>query len=459
MNILVVDDEPLIHLSIEKLILASSEDCQVSHAYNGQQMLELLKSQRFQLAYVDIKMPGLTGLEAIRLAKETSPSTLYYIMTGFDEFEYAKQAVKLKAEDYLMKPLDQKTIWETIQTAKALEYSTLREKKTVFRNWLENVINHRKGFLGKYEGYYGFLILIAIDHAEPPAKFLSKQLQPYEGYFVSVLAGNQILLRCFSEDPEPLHRMSKELSVQSLADGVSFFASTVTRSSDELAGDLQKLLSYSCLRVAKGSSRFYYLKPLLASSRELLDFCSLCVRWQTACFQQNYSEFTNCSEQICRQLEQDLSLTACQNEIHRFFRRTLDSQSPLPMDTAQLRGVFLEHARGFIHASGNDRPAQAIIQYIQEHYCENLSIAGLAEQFGFSANYVSSLLKQELGISYNKYITQLRLNRAKELLLATRKSVKEITEICGYYSQSHFTKLFMEHEGCTPAEFRKGSGQ
>ena len=51
------------------------------------------------------------------------------------------------------------------------------------------------------------------------------------------------------------------------------------------------------------------------------------------------------------------------------------------------------------------------------------------------------------------------INRAKELLLATRKSVKEITEICGYYSQSHFTKLFMEHEGCTPAEFRKGSGQ
>ncbi len=91
-------------------------------------------------------MPGLTGLEAIRLAKEASPSTRYYIMTGFDEFEYAKQAVKLKVEDYLMKPLDQKTIWETIQTARALEYSTLREKKTVFRNWLENVINHRKGF-------------------------------------------------------------------------------------------------------------------------------------------------------------------------------------------------------------------------------------------------------------------------------------------------------------------------
>ena len=100
---------------------------------------------------------------------------------------------------------------------------------------------------------------------------------------------------------------------------------------------------------------------------------------------------------------------------------------------------------------------QSIIQYIQEHYCENLSISGLSEQFGFSANYISNLLKQELGISYNKYITQLRLNHAKELLLSTRQSVKEITSACGYYSQSHFTKLFMEYEGCTPAEYRKHS--
>lgn len=47
------------------------------------------------------------------------------------------------------------------------------------------------------------------------------------------------------------------------------------------------------------------------------------------------------------------------------------------------------------------------------------------------------------------------MNRAKELLLSTSQSVKEITSACGYYSQSHFTKLFMEHEGCTPTEFRR----
>ena len=106
MNILVVDDEPLIHISIEKLIHTCSGEETVFHAYNGHQMLDALGEREFALAFVDIKMPGPSGLEAIRQAREIAPFTRYYIMTGFDEFEYAKQAIKLKVDDYLMKPLD-----------------------------------------------------------------------------------------------------------------------------------------------------------------------------------------------------------------------------------------------------------------------------------------------------------------------------------------------------------------
>ena len=454
MNILVVDDEPLIHLSIEKLIQSSADDCQVFHAYNGQQMLEYLKSKFFQLAYVDIKMPGLTGLEAIRLGKEVSPSTRYYIMTGFNEFKYAKTAVKLKVEDYLMKPLNQKIIWETIQTARALEYSELREKKTVFRNWLENTINHRKGFLGKHEGYSGFVILITIDSRELPPKSLSERLRPYEEYYVSSFSENQLLLLCFSKDFDTLHSMLQELAGQPYTDETSLFASSISREINELNEDLYRLQQYSCLRVIKGLGRFFFLKPLLAYDQELLEFCKNCDQWQTACFQKNYSGFTNLSEYICRQLNYEAALKPYKKEIYAFLAHTLGI-ADIPTGSGQLRNYLFDYARRFIQSSDEERPALVIIRYIQDHYCENLSIAGLAEQFGLSANYISNLLKQEMGISYNKYITQLRLNRAKELLLSTRKSVKEITEICGYYSQSHFTKLFLEHEGCPPAEFRK----
>ena len=101
MKILIIDDEPLIHISIEKLIHNYCDNIEVFHAYNGQEMQLLLQKHDFLLAYVDIKLPGISGLEAIRCGKEISPNTIYYIMTGFDSFEFAKEAIKLKVEDYL----------------------------------------------------------------------------------------------------------------------------------------------------------------------------------------------------------------------------------------------------------------------------------------------------------------------------------------------------------------------
>lgn len=458
MNILVIDDEPLIHISIEKLILSCQDETHplhVSHAYTGQQMLDLLKEHCFQLAYVDIKMPGITGLDAIRMGKEVSPDTRYYIMTGFNEFEYAKQAIKLKVEDYLMKPLDLKTIQETLRAAEDAELLRLREQKTFFRNWLENAIKHQEGPLGKYEGHYGFILLITIDNANLPPESLMEKLEPYQDNFVSSFSGNQILLLCFSSDSSFLHQMLKNLSSQAYRDGVTCFASSVTGKPAELGESVRSLLERSCLRVLNGSEKFYYLNPMLSFKPDLLQFCSLCVQWQDACFRKDYNDFANYSELICHRMKHLPGREKYEKHIFRFFSHSLNTQVPLPASLDELKKYFHDYARQFLHRSENDRPAQMIIRYIQEHCCENLSIASLSEQFGLSANYISSLLKQELGISYNKYISQLRMNRAKELLISTTQSIKDITCACGYFSQSHFTKLFMEHEGCTPTEFRR----
>ena len=148
MKILVIDDEPLIHISIEKLIQACSKEDEVLHAYNGHEMLKMLEEHEIAMAYVDIKMPGPSGLEAIKLGKEISPDTRYYIMTGFNEFEYAKQAVKLKVEDYLMKPLDKKTIQGDHYGGTPAAVSGRRAEKNLFRTWLESALNGRNIGLG-----------------------------------------------------------------------------------------------------------------------------------------------------------------------------------------------------------------------------------------------------------------------------------------------------------------------
>lgn len=96
-----------------------------------------------------------------------------------------------------------------------------------------------------------------------------------------------------------------------------------------------------------------------------------------------------------------------------------------------------------------------MIEYIQKNFCDDISVTQLAAQFNLSPNYLSSLLKKKLGLSFVDYLTVLRIGKAKELLISTNLSVHEISEAIGYYSQSYFTKTFIKKENCTPGEFRK----
>lgn len=455
MNILVIDDEPLIHISIEKLIHIYSKEIQVYHAYNGNEMLAALSKRDYLLAFVDIKMPGLTGLEAVRMAKEIAPMTRYYIMSGFDEFEYAKQAIKLKVDDYLLKPLDLKTIQETIEAAIQLDHAAKRERKTIFRNWLESTLNHRDGSLEKYSDYYYSLLLVTIDNPDFPKEALLEKLRPYTDNYVSSFVRNQILLLCFSQDSNVLQNIRQKLSTQTYSDGITFFTSSILHNTSSLKQVLEQLLRYSCLRVLLGIEKFYFLKPLLNHDPELLSFGLICLSWQTAYQDKNYTDFVNQSDMICIHLKNQEILKKYLPNIFQFFAHTLNKATLPPIDSTELQTMLRTYAKRLFPSTGSEKIVHSIIQYIQAHYCENISASSLAERFNLSANYISNLIKQELGIRYNDYITQLRLNHAKMLLLSTNQSVKDITAACGYFSQSHFTKLFIEHMGCTPTEYRK----
>lgn len=456
MNILIVDDEPLIHISIEKLIKTCSPEDTVLHAYNGRQMLDCLTGHDFALAYVDIKMPGLSGLEAIRQARDISPSTSYYIMTGFDEFEYAKQAIRLRVDDYLMKPLDLKTIRETVEGARLHMQQTLEHRKNVFRNWLESTLNRRDGTFGDYEGCYCALILVSADSTAISADAIQAPFTPYNGHLVSVYTEDGLLLLSFSESSEYLHEMSQTLASLPCPKGVTCVSTSITREPDELKTALPALMKYAQLRVLLGTGRFYYLNPLMDYPALLSDFCHTCINWQTAHGAGDYTAFSNESEVICSQLKAHPQLLEYAENLCAFLSLVLGcAADEFPRTPELLREHLQQAARELLTVPAMDTKVQAIIRFIQEHYRENISAADLSDRFGLSANYISNLLKNTLGIRYNDYVTQLRLNHAKELLASTHQSVKEITSACGYYSQSHFTKLFLEREGCTPLEFRK----
>lgn len=99
--------------------------------------------------------------------------------------------------------------------------------------------------------------------------------------------------------------------------------------------------------------------------------------------------------------------------------------------------------------------AEEIRAYIEADPSKKLTAAKIAARFGYSADYISSLLRDLTGYSVKNYITHLRMDRAMELLLSSDLSLKEISHRCGYEDYSQFLKLFKKHCGTTPTAYRR----
>ena len=96
-----------------------------------------------------------------------------------------------------------------------------------------------------------------------------------------------------------------------------------------------------------------------------------------------------------------------------------------------------------------------IVRYMQEHLNEEISLNILAEEFHLSAQYISQLFKNEIGVNFLSYLTNIRIEQAKKLLLSTDYAVAEISERVGYSDYRVFTKAFKKAEGVTPSQYRR----
>ena len=102
-----------------------------------------------------------------------------------------------------------------------------------------------------------------------------------------------------------------------------------------------------------------------------------------------------------------------------------------------------------------ERTITGLTRYLQEHLAEEISLNVLAEEFHLSAQYISQLFKSEIGVNFLAYLTSIRMERAKKLLLATPLSIAEVSNRSGYGDYRVFTKVFKKNEGITPSQYRR----
>ena len=102
-KILIIDDEEGIRSSLREFLVKRFE-CEIKEAVNGQEALNLLRKDKFDLLLLDIKMPGISGIDVIKEKKKLDYKPRIWVITGFDSAEVAKEVIKQGADDYIPKP-------------------------------------------------------------------------------------------------------------------------------------------------------------------------------------------------------------------------------------------------------------------------------------------------------------------------------------------------------------------
>ena len=453
MKLLIVDDEPLIHVSIEyNLRETGIGGLEVFHAYNGSEMLKKMESTMMDIVLVDIRMPGMNGLDAIAAARQQWPGTHYYIMSGFSEFEYAREAVRLGVAEYLLKPLDLGQLSEIllrVSKEKDQEASQVRES---FRAWLVGTL-HRHDVSSLFDpAYSAALVLFCCDSPDETAlSVLLKQLVRYEKNMIIIPCWEGQLAMIYAMEKDRVREILHNIADMDFPKGITSFETAAGNSVSDLVKAMHKLLDFSPLRVFHGIGRHWKLNQFTETGEMFR--AKEWIELRDCFWGKRYADFVTKSTALIPTLSV-LSTTEMKH-LAEYLQSFTGVKIPA-VYSAERIGTFLnDTGESMIRRESGGERIDGILEYIRENFCEDISINRLSMQFDLSPNYLSTLFKKRLGVNFVDYLTSLRLARAKELLISTNLSVREIGESVGWYSQSYFTKIFIRKEGCTPGEFKR----
>lgn len=455
MNILIADDEPLIHVSIQYTIQALNRpDVTVFNAANGREMLAEMQRAPVDLALVDIRMPGMSGLEAIQQAKAHWPDTDYYIMSGYSEFEYARQAVHLGVAEYLLKPLPPEQIAALIRKAEEKQRRRAFEARSRFAAWLATRRAGQPADELYPEGYYAVVLLVTCDApGARPQDWLTGMVGLGPDHFSVVESPGGALGFLYAPTAQFCLEVLQKLPAGGYPALCTLFVSSLCCTAAHLDRAVQSVRNICALRVFHGTGRRYDVSDTGRVSWQELEEAKAWLAVYSCLLHKNVGDFAASSRFLLQTLH--YPLPAGQRQAVGTFFRALrpgwpDPAPDRPALTVQLR----ELGEQLGQPAGPTDKLDAILGYLQQNFAQDISVASLSERFGLTPNYLSTLFKKRLGVKFTEYLTGLRLDEAKKLLRTTRRPARQIAGEVGYYSQSYFTKLFIDKVGCTPAEYR-----
>lgn len=500
-------------------------------ASDGELAFPLIQKTRPDILITDIKMPFVDGLALSRLVKKELPETEIIILSGYEEFDYAKEAIQIGVARYLLKPINGETLLQEIDSVaeiilgkqkekeirekyqKEMEENSLRDQMDLFQHLvtgdcsMEELLSVADKLDLKIMAPWYSIVLLKIQSMK----------HDYEEYSGSIVVVDERIAKL----AEPEHVLVFDRALEGRA--FLFKADSeeeLLAYQKEYLGDVKEVLSgYANLRYFGGigtpvnrlreipasfedASHAFAHRYLVAESC-ILD--SSLLMQEGAAEQEDFRISAVNPEQIDRAKMQEFLRTGDLDEViyfvdeffgkldggamkSRIFRQYItmdayfsiadflkglglqkdeieapDQDSSILQDEKSAmdyivrimnKALVLREKKA---SSRYEDVVSEVIHYIEDNYAqEELSLNLLASHVNFSPNHLSMIFSQQTGQTLIRYLTDYRMNRAKELLRCSSKKSSVISMEVGYKDPHYFSYLFKKTQGMTPTQYRGG---
>ena len=525
-RIMLADDEGIVIDSFSYLLKEEfGDDVVIEYGKTGRSVIELAERFRPDIAVMDIRMPGINGIDAIREIRKINSQVVFIVCSAYDKFDYAKEAINLGVMEYLNKPVDRTKFIETIKKAmgnidsdrekRTMELETKEKLETVvpiiesgliynllFQDFFkDDLVNFNK--LLEIDEEYGYMIVLVFGD-EQEGSFMTNAvgtsvrvqnsvrdlrdiIKGYTGGIVGPVMANKIAVFVPTDKDEfdynerinlietcrlMVRRLNRELDIKFRAGIGSIkpldkMAASYNEGVDSLTLSTESVVHADDLVIGCGYEDNYPIDTennLIEGVRRgdlnmAINAAGQFYDWMI----ENYKDYE--SDVKVKTLEfviwaEHLGYSKG-GKTYRFRSR----EDYLPYinsvnDYDELRKWFIDKISEACQSVLFRKETQStnIIdkakEYIFSNYKNDISLDDVSREVDISPYYFSKIFKKETGENFIEYLTNIRIEKAKELLENTDMSMKEICIEVGYSNPNYFSRSFKKNVGVTPTEYK-----
>lgn len=504
-----VDDETINYQLFEKMVPWEEKGFQIAGtAADGLEALQMYERVQPDLIFMDIQLPLMDGLECVRCIREENPDVQIVIVSAYSDFSYAQKAIRYGVQDFLLKPVSRMMLNQQVDKIKNTLDNRLRPEKSrdLYSNPYTDEMNQ-------------FFACISqnLDGRQPPLKNLAKMKTVYHLVLHPLSGGEEgaAKIKELTAELAMLPAVSAGLSMIYILSASSLYFGYGNDAPDE--PDLSAVIEFFreneyaaeiYLWKCKEESELPYDFLTRSYSLENYGFYERCGRVYelseypfcdteldtapldgliVAALAENTTEqlmeyidrqfLTARSEMVSPRLLKNFVLDVLV-KIKFCLKKFAPEESFFLMRNLRMEKIYntvgCDALKGFLTRRIEEAFAELDSRILQAGKGEHVvfransfaelkfsdpgfSVQMAADFIGISKNYFTSLYKEKAGVGYWDYVTQLRMQKAKELLATTEDTIGTVAREIGYESEYHFSRKFKEYTGQSPNRYRKQS--